>query len=162
MDTHGEIVCDRIAAGWSNICFKDVLQAPNRPISQFDDVMLFAYVFRWWTCCLCVIRILGKFYRNAVRLKTTVSEKGTCEQESTMGMCLCTAAAQHQFGLLHIHHAHHNTQQREWNGYSERRRVRANVPKSWSVRYLFVYLMRVLCSINDTRTKQWKPIEMYQ
>lgn len=29
-------------------------------------------------------------------------------------------------------------------------------------RYLFVYLMRVLCSINDTRTKQWKPIEMYQ
>lgn len=27
----------------------------------------------------CVIRILGKFYRNAVRPKTTVSEKGTCE-----------------------------------------------------------------------------------
>lgn len=33
--THKERENDKIAAGWSNICFKDVLQAPNRPISQW-------------------------------------------------------------------------------------------------------------------------------
>lgn len=97
----------QIAAGWSNICFKDVLQASRTLAQSAQNNFKSDKEWDVCVCCFCLhmssqILLLLAEKRVSVILhfgwakvlskmqwgrKTTVSEKGTCERtsESTNG-----------------------------------------------------------------------------
>lgn len=121
----------QIAAGWSNICFKDVLQAPRTTdqsaqnnfkndkewdvseIQCYFVCICFPRFYCWPKTCECHFhfgwaKVLSKMQWGR---KTTVSEKGTCERVCSnpqMGKCfndeyeLCVFEEQQQNEYIYI------------------------------------------------------------